>query len=134
MTKISIMLSSRPKLLSEVIRNLIENQPDMMLAGEVVDPLELLPALRETPVNVVVITPIKANGMPRICGQLLKEHPQLRILTLTPESETVTIYQSGSQKTCSERPTSQLILDVIRESVGSGASSSCQEKRTDTTN
>jgi len=116
MHKINVMFSSRPKLLSEVIRNLIERQPDMKVVGEVVNPLELIFALRETPVDVVIITPLKANGEPRICIQLLKEHPRLRILILTEESEAVYIFQSGSPRKRIERPSEQIIIDVIRES------------------
>ena len=118
MHQINIMFSSRPKLLSEVIRNLIEHQPDMKVAGEVVDPIELIFALRETPVDVVIITPLKANGDPRICSQLIKEHPQLVILTLTEENEAVYIFQSGSRRKCIERPSEQIIIDAIRRSLG----------------
>ena len=117
MHKINVMFSSRPKLLSEVIRNLIERQPDMKVVGEVINPLELIFALRETPVDVVIITPLKTNGEPRICIQLLKEHPRLRILILTEESEAVYIFQSGSPRKCIERPSEQTIIDVIRESL-----------------
>ncbi len=117
MPKIYVMFSSRPKLLSEVIRNLIDRQPDMKVVGEVIDPIELIFALRETPVDVVIITPLKANGEPRICAQLLKEHPRLRILILTGESEAVYIFQSGSSRTCIKKPSEQVILDVIRESL-----------------
>ena len=115
MPKINVMFSSRPKLLSEVIENLIERQPDMEVVGEVVDPIELIFALRKTPVDVVIITPLKANGEPRICLQLLKENPQLKILMLTGKSESVYIYQSGSHKKLIERPSEQSILGAIRE-------------------
>lgn len=111
---IHIMFSSRPTLLSEVIRNLIERQPDMKVAGEVVDPIELIFALRKTPVDVVIITPQKVNGNPRICAQLFKEHPALVILILTAESKAVYIYQSGSPRKQIERPSERTILDAIR--------------------
>ncbi|MBN2103261.1 hypothetical protein JW835_04385 [bacterium] len=113
MPKINVMLSSRPKLLSEVIRNLIERQPDMKVAGEVIDPIELILALRITPADVVIITPLKANGDPRICGQLLREHPRLKVLILTPESEMVYVYQSGFDRIRIEKPSEQTILDII---------------------
>jgi DNA-binding NarL/FixJ family response regulator len=87
------------------------------VVGEVINPLELIFALRETPVDVVIITPLKANGEPRICIQLLKEHPRLRILILTEESEAVYIFQSGSPRKRIERPSEQTIIDVIRESL-----------------
>ncbi|OVE80422.1 hypothetical protein BVY01_00390 [bacterium I07] len=114
MSKIKVMFSSRPKLLSDIIRNMIERQSDMIVVGEVIDPIELIFALRDTDVDVVIITPHKANGEPRICGQLLKENPKMRILILTGESESVHIYQSGSRPEKIERPTEQIIIDVIR--------------------
>jgi len=116
MHNIRIMFSSRPKLLSVVMQNLIERQPDMKVIGEVVDPIELIFVLRATPADVVIITPHKANGTPRICGQLLKEHPQLTILILTEESEAVYIFQSGLYRKRIERPSQQSILDIIRKS------------------
>ena len=120
MPKINVMFSSRPKLLSEVIGNLIERQPDMKAVGEVIDPIELIFALRKTPVDVVIISPLNANGEPRICLQLLKEHPKLRILILTEESEAVFIYQSGSNTERIERPSEQSILGAIRDSFHPG--------------
>ncbi len=117
MPKISVMFSSRPKLLSEVIRNLIEHQPDMEVVGQVVDPIELIFALREIKADVVIITPLEVNGDPKICSQLLKENPDLKILTLTVESKAVYIYQSGLPRKCYNKPSGQSIIDVIRESL-----------------
>jgi DNA-binding NarL/FixJ family response regulator len=114
MPKINVMFSSRPKLLSEVMRNFIERQPDMKVVGEVVDPIELIFALRVTPADVVIITPHEANGEPRICSHLLKEYPRLKILILTAESEAAYIYQSGSRRKRIEKPSGQFIIDVIR--------------------
>jgi DNA-binding NarL/FixJ family response regulator len=93
---------------------MIERQPDMKVVGEVIDPIELIFALRETSADVVIITPHKANGDPRICGQLLKEHPLLRILILTGESETAYIYQAGLYRKCIEKPSERSILSAIR--------------------
>lgn len=117
MPKINVMFSSRPKLLAEVIRNLIERQPDMEVVGEVIDPIELILALQVTPVDVVIITPLKIDKDSRICNQLLKEHPRLLILVLTMESEAVYIYQSDSSRRCIVRPSEQSILGTIRKSM-----------------
>ena len=116
MGKIQIMFSSRPKLLSEVIRNLIERQSDMRVVGEVIDPIELIFALRSTPVDVVIISPVEAKGDPRICSQLLKEHPQLRILILTERSGIAYIYQTGRVRERFEKPSEDTILSAIRQS------------------
>jgi DNA-binding NarL/FixJ family response regulator len=117
MKVIKVLLSSRPKLLSEVIQNLIERQPDMQVVGEVLDPLQLLPVSRQTAVDVVIITPLRANGEPKICHMLLAEHPLLKIVTQSASGEAAYLYQSGLLKKRIDEPSGQTILDVIRENV-----------------
>ena len=117
MKKIKVLLSSRPKLLSEVIRNMIEKQPDMEMAGEVLDPLLLLPASGLTPVNAVIITPLNAKGEPRLCQQLLSEHPKLKIVTLSAKGEAAYLYQSGQSRLVIQEPSGSLILDAIRRAL-----------------
>jgi DNA-binding NarL/FixJ family response regulator len=117
MKKIKVLLSSRPKLLSEVIRNMIEHQPDMEVVGEVLDPLQLLRASRQTVVDVVIITPLKANGEPKICHLLLAEHPRLKIVTQSAEGEAAYLYQSGVHKQRIDEPSGQSLLGAIREAL-----------------
>jgi chemotaxis response regulator CheB len=117
MKKIKILLSSRPKLLSEVIRNMIEHQPDMIVVGEVIDPLQLLNAVKKTIVDVIIITPLKANGEPKICSMLLSEFPLLIIVTQSVNADRVYLYQSGVPKQHFDQASSQSILMVIRESI-----------------
>ena len=114
MKKIKVLLSSRPKLLSEVIRYLIGLQPDMEVVGEVLDPLQLLTVSRKTVVDVVIITPLKANGEPKICHQLLAEHPLLIIVTQSANAEAAYVYKSGVDKQRLEEPSGQSILIAIR--------------------
>jgi len=111
------MLSSRPKMLSEVIRSMVEHQPDMEVVGEVIDPIELLIAAKAMLVDVVIISPLKANGVPRICSQLLGEHPLLKIMTLSAEGESAFFYQSDTPKMRIDEPSEQAILNAIRKSM-----------------
>jgi len=114
---IKVLLSSRPKLLSEVIRNLIERQPDMQVVGEVLDPLQLLRVSREILVDAIIITPLRANGEPKICHLLLEAHPRLKIVTQSASGEVAYLYQSGLLKKRIDEPSGQAILDLLRESV-----------------
>ena len=104
-------------MLSEVIRNMIEHQGDMEVVGEVIDPIELLIAARTVQVDVVIITPLKANGDPRICCQLLGEHPLLKIIILSAEGEAAFLYQSYCPKVRIDEPSEQAIFNAIRESI-----------------
>jgi len=104
-------------MLSDVIKSMVEHQSDMEVVGEVIDPIELLIAVKEMLVDVVIITPLKANGVPRICSQLLKEHPLLKIITLSAEGEAAFLYQSSSPNVRIDDPSGQSILGAIRESL-----------------
>lgn len=117
MEKIKVFLSSRPKLLSEVIRNLIKHQLDMVVVGEVLDPLQLLRAARQTAVDAVIITPLKANGEPKICSLLLAQYPRLKIVTLSANGEAAYLYQSGSPKQRIDEPSGHSVLGAIRAAV-----------------
>jgi DNA-binding NarL/FixJ family response regulator len=118
--KIKVLLASRPKLLSEVIRYMVARQPDMEVVSEVLDPIELLLAVKATYADVVIVTPLPANGEPHICTQLLATYAQLKIITQSAKGEVAYLYQSGSPKRCIEEPSEQLILGAIRESMHDG--------------
>src|SRR5574341_538475 len=119
-TKIKVLLASRPKLLSEVIRYLVARQPDMEVVSEVLDPIDLLFAVKATNADVVIVTPLPANGEPHICTQLLAAYAKLKIITQSAKGEAAYLYQSGSPKQRIEEPSAQLILGAIRESMHDG--------------
>lgn len=117
MQKIKVMLASRPKMLSDVIRNMIEHQTDMIMVAEVIDPIKLLFFVREIAVDVVIVTPLKANGEPKICSHLLAAYPHLKIVTLSARGEAAYLYQSGVSKLRIDDPSGQSILGAIREAL-----------------
>ncbi len=117
MQTIKVILASRPKILSDVIRNLIDCQPDMQVVGEVLDPIELLIAVMATPVDAVIVTPLASTGDPKICHHLLAERPRLKIIALSEEGDAAFLYESKSRKKRIDEPSGQLILSAIRESI-----------------
>jgi len=115
--KIKVLLASRPKMLSDVIRYMIQHQPDMIVMGEVLDPIELLLAVQATTAEVVIVTPLAANGEPHICLQLLAKYPYLKIVTQSAKGEAVYLYQSGSPKQRIDDPSEQAVLGAIRKCI-----------------
>ena len=103
-------------MLSDVIRNIIARQPDMEVIGEVLDPIELLLTVKARPVDVVIVTPLEAEGEPPICRHLLAQQPLLRIMTLQAMGEAAFLYESGTPKKRLDEPSEQSILNAIRES------------------
>lgn len=117
MREIKVMLASRPKMISDVIRNIIDRQPDMVTVGDVVDPIRLLSATRETLVDVVIVTSFKPEGEPKICNHLLAEHPGLMIIVLIAEGKTIFVYKTDSKKERIDEPSSETIISTIRSVV-----------------
>jgi len=115
--KIKVLLASRPKLLSEVIRYLVARQLDMEVVSEVLDPLELLHAVMATQADVVIVTPLPENEEPHICSQLLAKYPRLKIVTQSAKGESAYLYQSGLPKRRIEEPGEHSILGAIREAM-----------------
>ena len=115
MEKIRVLLSSRPKLMSEVIRTMVEHQPDMEMVGEVIDPIQLLRAGRAAMVDAVIVTPLESNGEPRICRHLLAAYPPLKVVTLSAKGEAAYLYQSDVASLHIDEPSEQSILGAIRE-------------------
>ncbi len=104
-------------MLSDVVRNMLERQPDMEVIGEVLDPIELLLTVRARPVDVVIVTPLDSEGEPPICRHLLAEHPELKIVTLSAKGEAAYLFESGARKKRIDEPCEASILGTIRESM-----------------
>jgi DNA-binding NarL/FixJ family response regulator len=114
MAKIKVLLASQPKLLSDVIRNLIARQLDMEIIGEVTDPLKLLITTADKFADAVIITPLKANGEPRLCSRLLAAHPALKIITLDIDTDTAYLYRLNHDRMRFETPTGLAVLNILR--------------------
>jgi DNA-binding NarL/FixJ family response regulator len=126
--KIKVLLSSRPKLLSEVFQDLIAHQPDMEMVGELIDPIALLRVANETMVDVVIVTPLGSNEEPRICRHMLAAFPLLKIVTLSAKGETAYLYQSGIPRLRIDEPSGPSILGAIREALRVGSAHSTHER------
>ncbi len=86
----------------------------MEVVCEVLDPIELLSTTKLVPADVVIITPLKVNGDPRICSHLLEEHPLLKIVILSANGEAGLLFQMGIPKIRIDDPSEQAILSALR--------------------
>lgn len=115
MGKIKVLLAIRPRMIAEVVRYLVERQPDMAVIGEVIDLAELLLTIRTTGAEVVIITPADSDGEPGIGGYLLVMYPQLKIMVLSAKGDTAVLYASGSPQKQMDDVGEAAILGAIRE-------------------
>ena len=115
MGKIKVLLAIRPRMLADVVRHFVARQPDMAVISDVIDLTELLPAIRATEAEVVIITPADADREPGICSELLLAYPQLKIMALSAKGDTAVLYQSSSRQKHMDDVGEASILGAIRE-------------------
>ena len=115
MRKIKVLLAVRPRMLSEVLRNAIERQPDIEIVSELIDSAELLIALRAIKAEVVITTSIDSDRGPEISGCLLAAYPQIKMITLSEAGDIALLYESGSSKKRIDEVGEEAILGAIRE-------------------
>lgn len=110
------MVASRPKILSDVIINFINKQDDMLIVGDIIDPIHLLYTTKETATDVIILSPLQENGEPKICKHLLAEQAHLKIIVIHAKGKSAWLYQSGLERTLISNPTEHTIINTIRES------------------
>ena len=87
MNKIRVLLALDSPLLRELLRKLIEREPDMEVVDEVDDPVDLLFGTDLAEVNVVIHSWPESREMPGICTHLLAEYPDLLLVGIPPGAE-----------------------------------------------
>src|SRR6266545_2713350 len=115
MRKINVLLAIRPRLLSAVVRHLVERQADMAVVSEVSEPSELGAAIRATAAEVVILTPVDADREPELRSQLWSQSPHLKIMTLSTTGDTALLYASGSPTKRRDDVSEASLLSAIRE-------------------
>lgn len=115
MQKITVLFAIQPRMLSEVVRGIVERQPDMDGVGEVSDPSSLRVAIQSTGAQVVIMKAADAEREPGICRDLLAEYPQLKIMVLSVAGDTAFLYELGARPQHMNDVGEEAILSAIRE-------------------
>src|SRR5882762_6865606 len=89
---IRVLVANRPRLMRETILTTFADQPDIEIVGEVDDDSEIVESVKKTLPNFVVIALDQPGRRPRICDDLLREHPEVRIIAVAPEKNYIVYY------------------------------------------
>jgi DNA-binding NarL/FixJ family response regulator len=89
---IRVLVANQPRLLRELILSTFADQPDIEIVGEVADESEISATVSTTTPNFVVIALDDPNKRPAICDDLLRDHPNLRVIAVAARKESVVYY------------------------------------------
>jgi len=117
MKTIKILLAnSRPRIMREVMRQLIGQQPDMEVVAEVLDLSALARVVSETEVDAIIIALEDSEAL-RLASELLAEHPKVTILALAARSDAAFIEQARFGRRDIVDPSATTILRALREAI-----------------
>ena len=89
---IRVLVANRPRLMRELILTTFADQPDIEIVGEVGDESEISESIKRYLPNFVVIALDHPGKRPAICDELLREHPEVRVIAVAPEKNFVVYY------------------------------------------
>ena len=89
---IRVLVANRPRLMRELILTTFADQPDIEIVGEVSDESEISESVKRTLPNFVVIALDDPGRRPAICDELLREHPEVRVIAVAPEKNYIVYY------------------------------------------
>jgi len=89
---IRVLVANRPRLMRELILTTFADQPDIEIVGEVGEESEISESVKRTLPNFVVIALDHPGKRPAICDELLREHPEVRVIAVAPERNSIVYY------------------------------------------
>jgi DNA-binding NarL/FixJ family response regulator len=92
---IRVLVAIHPRLMREAILTTFADQPDIEIVGEVSDDSEIMGCVNRTLPNFVLIALDQPGKRPRVCDDLLREHPEVRVIAVAP-AENYSVYYWAS--------------------------------------
>jgi chemotaxis response regulator CheB len=89
---IRVLVANHPRLMREIVLTTFADQPDIEIVGEIADESEISESVRRTLPNFVVIALDQPGKRPHICDVLLREHPEVHVIAVAPESNYIVYY------------------------------------------
>ncbi len=112
---IRVLVANRPRLMRDTILTTFADQPDIEIVGEVADDSEIAESVKKTRPNFVVIALDHPGERPRICDDLLREHPEVRVIAVSPEKNYIVYYWASLNINSSQIEASEEgMLNVLR--------------------
>lgn len=92
MKPIRVLVANRPRLIRELVMVTISDQPDIEIVGEIDQESEIEGAVERTHPDFVIVALDKSNRLPAICQPVLENHPQVRLIGIAPDRNSLMFY------------------------------------------
>lgn len=116
MAQIRVLLGEMPRMMRDVFTQVISEQADMQVVGELANGVGLLLAAGQTKADVVIMS-LQDSEMPGIASHLLNEYPSLKVLGVATNGRKAFLYHLRPEKVPVGEVSPEGLLTVIRSAV-----------------
>ena|SRR5215475_8243082 len=89
---IRVLVANRPRMMRELILATFADQPDIEIVGEAGSDEELLKFVENATPDLVVVALEEPGKRPRICDDVLRGHPEIKIIGLADQQNYSALY------------------------------------------
>ena len=115
---IRVLVANRPRLMRETILSTFADQPDIEIVGEVEDESEIFESVNKTLPDFVVVALDHPGERPHICDDLLRVHPEVRVIAVAPSRNYVVYYWASLDiHSSSIEASEEGVLSALRKKV-----------------
>ena len=115
---IRVLVANRPRLMRETILSTFADQPDIEIVGEVEDESEIFESVNKTLPDFVVVALDHPGERPHICDDLLRVHPEVRVIAVAPARNYVVYYWASLDiHSSSIEASEEGVLSALRKKV-----------------
>ena len=116
MRRVRVLVANRPRLMRELVLEVIADQPDIEVIGEIQNENDLAQAVEAAEPDVLILALDGDDKRVAQCGFLLGRYPQMRILALAPEQNRGFLYWAVVDvRTEALESSEEGILSALRE-------------------
>jgi DNA-binding NarL/FixJ family response regulator len=110
-----VLLANQPRLLRERVLAAIANQPDIEIVGQLEDACDIPEAVARLRPDWVVVTLEESGALSPQCYDLLEEHPQTKILSISSRRNSATLcWATLIMHSNQMEPTQKNLLGALR--------------------
>jgi chemotaxis response regulator CheB len=125
--KVRVLVANQPRLMRELVLEMITDHEDIEVVGEVAQEGSILEKVDEVRPEFLIMTLRRSEAKPALCDLLWERFPRLKVIALQSESNDSILYWVNFNVQATRIETSEKgILDVLR-----GRTDARQEEESD---
>jgi DNA-binding NarL/FixJ family response regulator len=115
--RIAILLVAMPRMLRDVVANIVGVEPDLCVVADGVEAGALVERVEREQPDVVVLSD-ESGSPPAICEELLGRFPQLSVVALEARAQRASIYMMRPMRLRLAEISSTQLVNAIRRAAG----------------